>query len=188
MAQNSLQSTKVVTGKIRFSYVSVFKPRSVNNSEAKYQASLIIPKSDKETLTKMREAVKAAIAAKWGSNVPKNLELPVRDGDIDKEDDEAYKGAFFINAKSKTAPGIVDANLQAIIAEEEFYSGCYGRASVNFYGYEASGKKGIACGLNNIQKLSDGPYLGGRTSAESDFSDGFVKTESAVTEDDGLGF
>ena len=49
------------------------------------------------------------------------------------------------------------------------YSGCYGRISVNFYGFNSNGNHGIAAGLGNIQKLRDGESLGGRTNAEDDF-------------------
>jgi hypothetical protein len=60
--------------------------------------------------------------------------------------------------------------MNAIIDPSEFYSGCFGRASVTFYPYNASGSKGIACGLNNIQKLEDGERLGGGSSAATDFA------------------
>ena len=99
------------------------------------------------------------------------IKNPLRDGDAERPDDPAYAGCYFINANSPTAPGIVDANRQPILERSEVYSGVYGRASVSFYAYNSNGNKGIACSLNNLQKIKDGEHLGGKASAESDFGD-----------------
>jgi hypothetical protein len=165
--------TKVVTGKARLSYVHVFEPHAIEDGqEPKYSVCLLIPKSDKETLRKIKaavEAAKTAGAAKWGGKVPANLKTPLRDGDEERSDQPEYEGHYFINCSSKTKPGVVDARVQPILDSTEIYSGCYGRASINFYAFNTAGNKGIACGLNNIQKLADGDYLGGRSRAEDDF-------------------
>ena len=169
-------NTKVVTGKVRFSYLHVFKPAAVQEGqEPKYSVSIIIPKDDKVTLNKIRAAIEAATenakTEKFGGKIPAKLQTPLRDGDEDRPEDPAYADSFFVNCSSANRPGIVDRNLNAIIDEEELYSGCYGRVSINFYGYNVSGNKGIAAGLNNIQKLSDGEPLGNRSTPESDFGD-----------------
>lgn len=182
MANNNKDATKVVTGKVRLSYVHVFQPTSVgDDGNEKYSVSIIIPKSDKELIRKINAAIEAAVEAgknsKFGGKVPANLKKPLRDGDTDREDDEAYQNAYFINATSSIKPGVVDTNLNPILNTEEVYSGCYGRVSINFYAFNTNGNKGIAAGLNNIQKLEDGEFLGGRTSPESDFGDGFVDEE-----------
>jgi hypothetical protein len=106
-----------------------------------------------------------------GRTVPplSSLKQPLRDGDTERPDDPVYAGCWFMNANSASAPFVVDAQCNPILDRSDFYSGCYGRASVNFYAYSASGNRGIACGLNNLQKLRDGERLGGRTSAEEDF-------------------
>lgn len=169
------QSTKVkvVTGKVRFSYVNVFAPKaSVEGGTPKYSVSIIIPKSDKETISKLQKAfeeTKAASAGYFGGSVPKALKGGLRDGDMEKED-PAYEGCYFINANSVQKPGVVDQDLNPILDQSEFYSGCYGRASITFYPYNAQGSKGIACGLNNVQKLEDGEKLGGGTTAAADFA------------------
>ncbi|NLD02450.1 MAG: DUF2815 family protein, partial [Clostridiales bacterium] len=95
---------------------------------------------------------------------------PLRDGDIERPDDPAYANAYFINANATTAPGIVDTDRNPILSRSEVYSGVYGRASISFYAFNSNGNKGIACGLNNLQKMRDGEPLGGKTSAESDFA------------------
>ena len=165
--------TKVVTGKVRFSYVNVFEPRAVEEGqEPKYSVSILIPKTDKTTLAKIERAIEAAKQQglpMWGGKVPANLKTPLRDGDTDRPDDPAYHGHYFINASSKIKPGVVDAQLNPIIDPTEFYSGCYGRASINFFPFNKAGNRGVAAGLNNLQKLADGDFLGGRSRPEDDF-------------------
>lgn len=177
MANNEL-NTKVVTGLVRFSYVHIFEPTAIDEgSDEKYSLSVIIPKSDKATLKKIKEATEAAKeqgrTKKWGGKIPAKLKLPLRDGDEERPDDEAYANSYFFNCSSKQKPGIVDKNTQPILDAEEVYSGCYGRVAVNFYPFDTSGSKGVAAGLNNVQKIKDGDPLGGRSRAEDDFGDGF---------------
>lgn len=169
------KSTKVITGKVRLSYAHLFVPTAISeDQDKKYSASILIPKSDKVTLRKIKEAISAAKEAgktKWNGKVPANLKTPLRDGDEERPDDEAYAGHYFLNASSKQRPGIVDKSRNVIDDSEEVYSGCYARVSINFYGYNAAGNKGIAAGLNNVQKIADGDYLGGRSRAEDDFDE-----------------
>ena len=163
--------TKVIVP-CRFSYLHCWEPDSVNGSEPKYSVSAIIPKSDTNTVNAIKVAIEQAkkdSVSKWGGKVPGNLKLPLRDGDIDRPDDEAYAGCYFFNANSRQAPQVVDSKVQPILDQSEVYSGCYGKISVTFYGYNSNGNRGIAAGLGNIQKLKDGESLGGRTSAADDF-------------------
>lgn len=164
--------TKVTTGKVRLSYAHLFEPHAIEGNEPKYSVSVIIPKTDKETLTAIKEAVEQAKkdgVTKWGGKVPANLKTPLRDGDVERPNDEAYKNSYFLNASSKNKPGIVDQNVQPVLDATEVYSGCYARLTLNFYPFSASGNKGIAAGLGNVQKLADGEPLGGFTRAEDDF-------------------
>jgi len=165
--------TKVITGKVRFSYANVWEPKSINGGDEKYSVSLIIPKSDTKTINDIKAAIEAAKQdgkAKFGGKIPANLKLPLRDGDIDRPEDEAYKDSYFVNANSKDKPSIVDKNVKPIMDQDEVYSGCYGRASITFYTFNQNGNKGVACGLGNLQKLSEGEPLSGRSRAEDDFS------------------
>ena len=170
--------TKVITGpRTRWSYANVWDPKSINGGAPKYSVSLIIPKSDTKTIAKIEAAIQAAYEEGEsklkgsGRSVPalSVLKSPLRDGDAERPDDEAYKNSYFVNANSSTAPGIVDADKNPILERSEVYSGVYGRASVNFYAFNSNGNKGIACGLNNLQKISDGEPLGGKSRAEDDF-------------------
>ena len=171
--------TKVITGpQTRWSYANVWNPKSINGGKPKYSVRLIIPKSDVRTVEKIKAAIKAAYEEGEsklkvnGKSVPplSAIKTPLRDGDIERPDDETYRNAYFVNANSDTAPGIVDADRQPIIDTSEVYSGVYGRASINFYAFNSNGNRGIACGLNNLQKTRDGEPLGGKARAEDDFA------------------
>ena len=172
MAENS---TKVVTGKVRFCYSNVFEPVAMNEGEQpKYSICILIPKSDAKTLDAINKAVEAAkvagkakIADKNGK-IPSTIKIPLRDGDEERGDDPAFEGMMFINANSNRRPAIVDKELNPIMSQDEFYSGCYGRVSLNFYAFNVQ-SKGIAAGLQNIQKLEDGEMLAGGSTAEEDF-------------------
>ena len=174
-AQTKTPDTKVVTGKVRFSYAHLFQPHAINaKQEPKYSVCILIPKSDKETLRKIKAAVDAAKQgglSKWGNKLPPNLKLPLRDGDLERPDQPEYAGHYFINANSNQKPGIVDRACREILDQTEVYSGCYGKVSVNFYPYDNAGNRGVACGLNNVQKLADGEALSGRSRAEDDFDE-----------------
>lgn len=170
---------KVVTGPdTRWSYVNAWEPKSINGGTPKYSVSLIIPKSDTKTIAKIKAAIEAAYHEGEGKlkgngrSVPPlaTLKTPLRDGDVERPDDPAYANAYFMNANNSSAPGIVDADRQPIIERSEIYSGVYGRASVNFYAFNTNGNKGIACSLNNLQKIRDGEHLGGKSNADEDFA------------------
>ena len=178
MSKNS-NPMKVVTGvNTRWSYVNAWEPKSINGGTPKFSVSLIIPKSDTKTVAKIKAAIEAAYKegeAKLKGNsrtVPalSAIKTPLRDGDAERPDDPAYANSYFMNANSNTAPGIVDADCQPILDRSEVYSGVYGRASVNFYAFNSTGNRGIACSLNNLQKIRDGEHLGGKSSAEDDFA------------------
>ena len=139
-------TTKVITGKdTRFSYLNANEPKAINGGKPKYSVSLIISKNDVQTIDKIKAAIEQAYKEGEsklkgnGKSVPslEVLKTPLRDGDLERPDDEAYRN---------------------------------GRASISFYAFNSNGNKGIACGLNNLQKLRDGEPLGGRTSAEDDFA------------------
>lgn len=167
-------STKVITGLVRFSYAHVWEPQAINDGDdKKYSVSLIIPKSDKKTIKAIKDAIEEAKEegrlTKFKGKVPAKLKTPLRDGDEERPDDEAYANSYFVNATSFNKPGIVDRDINPILDRDEFYSGCYGRASITFYPFNANGNIGVACGLNHIQKLKDGEPLSGRSTPEADF-------------------
>ena len=179
MSKNYITPTKVITGlNTRWSYANVWEAKSINGGKPKFSVSLIIPKDDTATVNKIKAAIQSAYEEGQsklkgnGKTVPtlSIIKTPLRDGDLERPDDEAYAGCYFINANSASAPGIVDADRQPVIDRSEVYSGVYGRASINFYAFNSNGNKGIACGLNNLQKIKDGEPLGGKSRAEDDFA------------------
>lgn len=171
----------VVTGEARLSYVHLFKPYANQpNQEPKYSTTILIPKSDIATKQRIDAAINAAIqegvSSKWNGVRPPMVSMPIHDGDGPRPSDgtpfnEECRGHWVLTASSKQAPQVVDLSIQPIINQSEVYSGMYARVSIRFFAYNQNGKKGIGCGLGNVQKTRDGEPLGGRTSAASDFGD-----------------
>ncbi len=175
-------ATQITTGKVRFSYCNLFTPRAVQEgSQEKYSVTLLIPKSDKATLAKIRGAIEAAKTAYMsrnaGKKLPTTLKNTLHDGDGERpnggEFGEECKGCYVITVSSKNQPVIVDNDKTPITDERELWSGCYGRAIINFYVYDTQGNKGISAGLNGIMKLYDGEPLGGGVVTDADWDDGW---------------
>ena len=177
-------STRVVTGKVRFSFCNLFEPRAIQEDQApKYSVMLLIPKSDTGTITRIKNAIDSAakkgMSTKFGGKMPPVLNTTFKDADKDtNQDGEVFaekwpetKKHYIINVTSKSKPGVVDKDCNPIIDPMEVYSGCYGRASINFFAYNNAGKKGVSAALNNVQKLEDGEPLGSIATPEQDFSD-----------------
>ena len=170
--QKNFSATKVVIP-CRISFANIWEPKAINGGDEKYSVSCLIPKSDKKTLARIQKAVEAAKeegkARKWSGKIPPNLKLPLRDGDIDRPDDENYEDCYFLNASSKDAPQVVDRKVNPVLDPMMVYSGCYCNVSVNFYAFNANGNRGVAAGLGNIQFVRDGERLSGKASADADF-------------------
>lgn len=175
-------STKVITGKVRFSFVNIFEPKKNDDgTDGKYGVTLLIPKSDTVTLGKIKEAMAEArenfCKRNGATALPQKPNHTLHDGDGTKDNGEPYgeecKGHYVISVQSKDKPIIVDYARNPITDPGEVYSGCYGRAAINFYGYSRNGKKGISAGLQSIQKLHDGEALGGTRGSADDFADDF---------------
>jgi len=176
------QSTKVTIPKARLSYANVHVPvKAMDSEEEKYSCSVLWPKTDKKTTEAVQAAIKAAAAAalatKWEKVAPKTYkDPPLRDGDEKFEEDpekyKAYKGMYYVAAKSKEKPTLLGKDKKEIASKTDIYSGCYCHVSVNFYGFKMKGNKGIAVGLNGLMKFSDGEALAGRGNVVADF-DGY---------------
>ena len=184
-------ATKVVTGKVRLSYVNIFEPKAPQGGgDEKYSVTLLIPKSDSSTVSKIKAAMSEArenFVAKNGANsLPAKPNHTLHDGDGVRESGDPYgpecKGCYVITVSSKQKPVIVDSFRNEITDPGEVYSGCYGRAAINFYGYNSNGKKGISAGLLSIQKLHDGEPFG--TVGSADDFDADYKDDGAEDIDD----
>ena len=175
-------ATKVVTGKVRFSYVNIFEAQAPQGGgDPKFSVTLLIPKSDTVTLNKIKEAMTEArenfCKRNGAAALPQKPNHTLHDGDGVRDSGDPYgpecNGCYVITVSSKQKPVIVDAFRNDITDPGEVYSGCYGRAAINFYGYNSNGKKGISAGLLSIQKLHDGDPFGTVGSA-NDFDDDFA--------------
>lgn len=176
--------TKVITGKVRLSYVHLFEPySSFEGQDPKFSTVILVPKSDTATVNAIKKAQQLALengkSSKFGGSIPKAWKNTFRDGDEegDLEKNPEYAGHYFMTVSNKTKPGLVDQQVRPILDQTELYSGCYARVSITAFPFSASGSKGVSFGLNHVQKLADGESLGGITKAEDDF--GAVEAEEA---------
>lgn len=173
-----MNPTTITTGRVRFSYCHIFTPtKAPGSDQEKYSLSVIIPKKEKATLEKIQKAIdeakKLGASTKWNGKIPAKLHTPLRDGDEERPDDPAYANSYFFNCSSKNKPGVYDEFVEEIIDPSIVYSGCWGRVNINFFPFDTNGNRGIAVGLNHVQKLSDGEPLGGSApSAKEAFGDG----------------
>jgi hypothetical protein len=192
------KTTVVTTPPFRLSYPNVFQPRK-NEMNGKEEYSVVALFKKEEDLEPLKEAVKAAIIKKWGAdkkNWPKGMRSPFRQQEERaKEGDNGElimppgyeEGAVFINAKSQQAPGVVDQKVQPIINESDIYAGCWARAQINAYAYDMKGNRGVAFGLNHLQKVKDDEPIGGRTTPDMAFAPVEGAGGDAETADDLFG-
>ena len=170
---------RVVTGKVRLSYVHLFEPYAQDSKgELKYSAVVLVPKGDTETMQRINQAIAEArlegVKGEWKTEPPV-VNIPVYDGDGVNANGNPFppecKGHWVFTASAKTdyKPEVVDAQLNPILDRSQIYSGIYARVSLNTYPYDYFGKKGVGIGLGNVQKVADGTPLGGGKSAADDF-------------------
>ena len=176
---------KVTTPYFRVSFPHVFKAHSAfKDQDPAYSLQMLFPKS--ADLTEMKEAVKRVLKEKWPDKEkrPKDLRSPFRDGD--EKDLDEYKGMTYVNAKSKMRPGIVDKDRQEIIDPQEFYAGCWARATLSVYAYDFAGNRGAGFGLQNLQFVKDDKSFSGKKNAKDDFEmiDSFEDEDKSEDIDD----
>lgn len=170
-------SNAIVTGEVRLSYAYLFEPRREDepDKEGKYGVTILIPKSDKATIKKIKDAIEIAKAtgkgSKWGGKIPPNLKVTLHDGDTEKDTEESpeFVGHYYMSCSSKERPGLVDRALNPITDRSDLYSGCYARVAISAFPYSNSGNKGVTFFLNHVQKLRDGDHLDGRSKPEDVF-------------------
>ena len=143
-------------------------------------AAVNVDHSIRENSAQDSEFVKNFCKKNGASALPAKPNHTLHDGDGLRDSGEPYspecKGCYVITVSTKQKPVIVDSFRNPITDPGEVYSGCYGRASINFYGYNTNGKKGVSAGLLSIQKLHDGEPFGTVGSAD-DFADGYQDGE-----------
>jgi len=172
--------SKVITGKVRLSFLNVFTPYAAEEGATpKYSVMMIIDKKDEKTVNAIKNAFDELkndpkTLQIFGNKMPPNLDVPLRDGDGERPNGGEYgeecKGHYVMSAYSTSKPEVIDKYGKELTDPTELYSGCYARVSINFYPYNR-GKKGIGAGLNNIMKLEDGESLAGKPRATDEFAD-----------------
>lgn len=191
-----IEKKKCLTPEFQVSFPHVFEAHTAFPGQpAKYSCVMLFDK--KEDLKALKTAALNAGIEKFGPREkwPKNLKLPFRDGD-EKQDLQGYAGKIFVTATSKMKPGLVNARLEEVIAREDFYAGCYARATLIAFAYDTAGNKGVSFSLQNLQKTKNGTPFSGRRKAADEFEaidDGSDKPESYsesndAKDDDGYGF
>lgn len=188
-------SVKLITPEFRASYAFVWEPKQDDKGKDKWSMSMVFNKDTLGTagLKKIQDAINSALAEKWGkdpSKWPRQLKICLRDADQEDRTnpnsdyyDEVYVNSYFINCSTNRQPKIVDENVDPIMNQSDFYSGCYARASVNFTAYD-NVSKGVGCYINSIMKIRDGEPIGGASSPERDFAEFKKDTEDNTTEED----
>jgi len=186
-----MSSDTIRTPEARFAFAQVWK----ENDKGKYRLAMIFDAEAQKTpaFKKLKKAAADVVKEKWGDKPPAKLKNPFKTGDdlpVDDKTGERYAGfeddsVVLINAVTTTKPEIVDNNVDPILDQKDFYSGCYGYASIHAFTFDVDGSKGVSFGLNNIQKIRDGERLGGSfTTAKDDFE---VVEAGAESDDDAEG-
>lgn len=198
MSEIKIEDKKLMTPEFRVSFPQVFEPKAFGGSEPKYSIVMLLPK--KGDLSKFKTAAKNAAIEQWGAKADAVLAKlkgtkgwPFRDGDAEKADMKGYPGHYFITAKSKQKPGLVNGKREAILDKDEFYAGCFARATLIAYAYDNEFGKGIGFSLQNIQKLKDGEKFSGKRDAEDEFDEVEDTSDDSSNyptsgEEDDLGF
>lgn len=165
---------------VRFSYCHLFQPKPAKtaNDKPKYSVTILLPKSNTAAKALIDQDINRAyedgVSRKWGGIRPPKYDVCVYDGDGARPSDgmpfgEECRGMWVFTANSVDQPFVVDCNVQPILRAQDVYSGMWGNVNVAFFAYENSGKKGIGCALNGVQKVQDDEPLAGRVTAQEAF-------------------
>lgn len=176
--------TKVITDRVRMSFLNWFSPRKNDlNGKDEYSAELLIPKTDTETINNLRAAMKEALTAKFGDKIPPNMRNPLKDGDTAVKADggplaDYYKGHYFLRTKSTEKPGVIGTDGQELRESSQFVSGDYGQAAITAFAFDTTANKGVSFYLQNLLFTDKGEaFGGGKASASDDFG---IKSSAAV--------
>jgi hypothetical protein len=167
---------KVITPKFRLSFPELFQPKAMEREDgtmgdAKYSIQMLFDK--KTDLKSLKNVVAKAAKEKWGDNIPKGIYTPFKDGN--EKDLEGYEDKIVVNASSKFKPQLVDQKLEEILAQNDLYAGCFARAAIVAYAWEAKNKqgkilkRGVSFNLESVQKLAEGEPFVKRPDATEDF-------------------
>lgn len=175
----------MITAECIISYPAIFEAKENPSGALKYSCSLLFEKADKAGIAGLNAAIQKAIAkgkeTRWSNKLPTFRYAPLRDGDEELESgdksDAVYKGKYFLNCSSDSAPGVVGPDGAPLMDQKKLYAGCVVRGDINPFPYKRSGNSGIGWGLNNLMLVSDGLRLDGRQNAEDAFAGHIVSED-----------
>lgn len=172
-------SEKIVLKNVRLSYEHLFRADRVagdDNSDPRYSASWILPKSSPQVMA-VKEALTKALDEKFpgkrkpGAPWPSSMHNPLKDGDEMADEHPEYAGSYVLRSGSKNRPVVMGRHKEALAEEDGVvYSGCFCNVSLAAAGFDAQVKKGVTCYLNGVQFVRDGERLAGYD-ASNDFED-----------------
>lgn len=181
---------------MRFSYPTLAEPKAFEDNDPEFSVTGLIPKTDKKGLALLKQLHENAMEekfgprAKWTAKQKANYHSPFRDGDVEKGDQEAYKGMIFVRFKAKEdkRPQVFSTDGE-LSGPEIIYAGCWGKVSAIAYAYEYMGKIGGGFALKGVQKIRDDKKLGNAdVSGEFDaVEDGSDAPENFETDGDRAG-
>lgn len=192
--QAELLRKRIITPKLRLSYPQLFTPKKRDDdddSEEKYSTAMIFEAGT--DLTAMKQAALDVAMSRW-SNAAElirkgKLTWPFRDDPEDVAEKGYPEGSTFMNANTKTAPGVVNALREIVTDAKEAYAGRYAKVSLTAYSYDVKGNRGVTFGLNNVQLLEHGERLDGRRNPQDEFEieEGALADLSDMEEEEFIG-
>lgn len=179
------ETKRLITPVFRVSYPNVFEAKEDLSGRMCYSIQMQFPRTDIKLLEPLLAMAWASYCEKFPKKTGKHPDkitfkefrelspYTFVDGDVkfNESGNDSYQGMILVNAKSNSRPGLVGPDLQPIISVEDFYAGCFARASVSCFAYDKGANKGVAFNLNNVQKMKEGNKLSGSfIAAENEFS------------------
>jgi len=179
---NEYRTKAIVTEPYRMAFPALLAPVEKDNGKIQYEMILLIPKTDTEGLGKIKGIIRDAIKARWGDNPPKGLVIPLNDGD--EKDWEGFAGHYYIRCASTFQPGFIDRQKRPIRDPNLVYGGAWVRAHIDAYSWvhQASGKKGVSIGLNNVLFWKEDESFGGTNSADDAFAE-YTSSDAPESDD-----
>ena len=157
---------------VRLSFPSVFEHGSFGGeSTGKYEATFLLPKSDKATYKKIMDAIEEC---KGKTKIPSDKYF-IKDGD--ELDDEHTEGMWVIKTANKNRPTLIDRSRNPVTKEDNevnpmFFGGATVNAIISCWKQDNSYGKRINGNLAGIQYVSGDVH-----------EDGFSDTGTASVDD-----
>jgi hypothetical protein len=171
------RSEVIITPEGVASFLNIFRPHPTQKTadgRPKYTMTIIFKKKEQKTpmFKRLKEAAEEVVAEKW-SDRPKKLKWPFLTAeDLENVPNGLEDDDVFLRLTAINKPGVVDQHVQPILDESLMYAGAVVRCSVQAFTWtDDKGGKGVSFGLNNVQKIKDGPHLAGGSRAEDDFEE-----------------